>query len=288
GAGGLNPYAYCGGDPVNHTDPSGHLSMASWINLGASVIGIALAIFSAGSSIAAAAGVIGGLETAEFSVTEGVLTTLSVLSDSTNIASNALSDAAPKASTILGMISIVSAIPGALYDAPDSYNSISHMFKPSWQGLRRMQASRAIGAVSPVLGGGALIATTVSLAKQDDEQASTIASYTASALSLLRVMHVVSDIGIKNWKGKALEGAIIINKKHVVLYGNENPVSRNKSGIQRGRFGMTHASVHKVVAGIDDNNNQVIPVIKGELDTQLSHQSGDETKQPPAKADGFV
>lgn len=27
GAGGLNCYAYCGGDPVNHTDPSGHMKL---------------------------------------------------------------------------------------------------------------------------------------------------------------------------------------------------------------------------------------------------------------------
>jgi RHS repeat-associated protein len=27
GAGGINPYVYCAGDPVNHSDPSGHFSM---------------------------------------------------------------------------------------------------------------------------------------------------------------------------------------------------------------------------------------------------------------------
>ena len=29
GAGGLNSYAYCGGDPVNNTDPSGHIRLPS-------------------------------------------------------------------------------------------------------------------------------------------------------------------------------------------------------------------------------------------------------------------
>jgi RHS repeat-associated protein len=30
GRGGLNAYAYCSGDPVNRTDPSGHMSKGSW------------------------------------------------------------------------------------------------------------------------------------------------------------------------------------------------------------------------------------------------------------------
>jgi RHS repeat-associated protein len=30
GAGGINPYAYCEGDPVNNSDPSGHLSGKTW------------------------------------------------------------------------------------------------------------------------------------------------------------------------------------------------------------------------------------------------------------------
>ncbi|SDJ51036.1 RHS repeat-associated core domain-containing protein [Pseudomonas abietaniphila] len=41
GEGGLNPYAYCLGDPVNRIDPSGHLSWQSSLGLGLAAAGLA-------------------------------------------------------------------------------------------------------------------------------------------------------------------------------------------------------------------------------------------------------
>jgi RHS repeat-associated protein len=41
GAGGINPYAYCAGDPVNRADPSGHFSLGQGIGM---VLGIAAGI----------------------------------------------------------------------------------------------------------------------------------------------------------------------------------------------------------------------------------------------------
>ena len=32
--GGVNPYVYCAGDPINHADSSGHLSWFAWLNIG--------------------------------------------------------------------------------------------------------------------------------------------------------------------------------------------------------------------------------------------------------------
>jgi RHS repeat-associated protein len=60
GVGGLNPYTYCAGDPINRMDPSGHWSWQGWLGIGLGVLGLGFAIFTAGSSIAAAGGGDGG------------------------------------------------------------------------------------------------------------------------------------------------------------------------------------------------------------------------------------
>ncbi|GAB3629503.1 tRNA(Glu)-specific nuclease WapA [Pandoraea terrae] len=52
GAGGLNAYAYCAGDPVNYTDPSGH--MPKWLHITFSVVAIAAAVISAVAGVYAA------------------------------------------------------------------------------------------------------------------------------------------------------------------------------------------------------------------------------------------
>ena len=44
GKGGLNPYLYGSGDPINHSDPSGHLSTLAWIGIGGGALGIAVAL----------------------------------------------------------------------------------------------------------------------------------------------------------------------------------------------------------------------------------------------------
>ncbi|WP_162179237.1 RHS repeat-associated core domain-containing protein [Chromobacterium haemolyticum] len=55
GAGGINPYRYCLGDPINLADPSGHMSVGARIGL---FIGnIALGIATAGMSVAAQIGI---------------------------------------------------------------------------------------------------------------------------------------------------------------------------------------------------------------------------------------
>lgn len=48
--GGLNAYAFCGGDPVNRSDHSGYMSVGAGIGLGLSILGILLSVLSFGLS----------------------------------------------------------------------------------------------------------------------------------------------------------------------------------------------------------------------------------------------
>ncbi|WMV71129.1 RHS repeat-associated core domain-containing protein [Xenorhabdus griffiniae] len=93
GAGGLNPYAYCLGDPLNRIDPTGHISLGSLFGIigGAVglVIGLVLAIPTGGASLAGDAAILAGL-----------------VADATGIASAATADSNPRASATLGWISM--------------------------------------------------------------------------------------------------------------------------------------------------------------------------------------
>lgn len=52
--GGINPYAYCAGDTINRTDPSGHFSLGQWAGMTAGLVaGIALSIVMEGAAMPA-------------------------------------------------------------------------------------------------------------------------------------------------------------------------------------------------------------------------------------------
>ncbi|TDV55760.1 RHS repeat-associated protein [Pseudomonas graminis] len=110
GQGGLNPYVYCAGDPVNRIDPSGH-GWLTWlvagIGIGLGVVGTIATFGAAAPAFAAlAAGGIGAL-TATGAVAIGAAT-LSAVSLGTGIASTVLeaTNKDSKAASILGWVSL--------------------------------------------------------------------------------------------------------------------------------------------------------------------------------------
>ena len=133
GAGGISSYVYCLGDPINRMDPSGHMSAQDWVAIGLGVVGILGSIFTAGTSIAAAGGLMAAVESASASslITGG----LSVAADVSFTASAALQESNPRASAILGWVSLGGMGAGSLVGslakrATKSTSSLSRAAEP--------------------------------------------------------------------------------------------------------------------------------------------------------------
>ena len=127
GKGGVNPYLYSSGDPINHSDPSGHISVFAW----AGIVGGALGIAAAFSPLALAAiGAVGtdiAIGTAVATVAEraGILGTagfasgvtadlIGVMSFSLEDRSKPLSAIFAGVSTAFGVVSLGFSLTGSL------------------------------------------------------------------------------------------------------------------------------------------------------------------------------
>lgn len=120
GAGGINAYVYCAGDPVNNSDPSGHLSTSGIIGILGAVLGLLAAIPTLGASL--------GASSVALTAFYGALFAAELASAATGIASAALEEKDPETSATLGWVSLglgVLSVAGAGSLAKNGFNKLS-------------------------------------------------------------------------------------------------------------------------------------------------------------------
>ncbi|WP_315385676.1 RHS repeat-associated core domain-containing protein [Microvirgula aerodenitrificans] len=97
--GGVNPYAFCRGDPVNRTDHSGYMSVSAATGIGLGILGILLGIVSLGMSVMVAMTMMGTVLAATSAL-------LGLVSSATGIAAAVVEDRDPGLARALGWASL--------------------------------------------------------------------------------------------------------------------------------------------------------------------------------------
>lgn len=125
--GGINPYSYCLGDPINRIDPSGHLSTEAWTGIGMGIAGISISILTGGSSILATGGIYAAISSASsLALVTGIS---SLVSDASAIASNSLEESNPEASQALGWVALTTGALSLFSSLISARKVISKLYK---------------------------------------------------------------------------------------------------------------------------------------------------------------
>lgn len=108
GVAGINRYQYCHLDPINFTDPSGHIGVQGGVAIGLSVLGGILGLLSLGAGFALIGA--GALFAGTVSIVGGLL---GVASAATSIAAVAIEDQQPEVARTLFWVSVGTGIASA-------------------------------------------------------------------------------------------------------------------------------------------------------------------------------